>query len=1149
VADARGGIRCSRPTFASASSAELAEFVSAPATDETVVGSIQAGANPTPFVAHSLRDASGARVGLVGLALDLRDTQRWLPLNTLHERETMTIIDASGAIVVQTGDPERWVGRNITDVPFAEKLMGSASVAEARGLDGELALHALAFSAIGQWRIIVSVPFDVAYAQVNDSIARNVLLALAVVFAGALSAGIAIRQIESPLKKLIASAHALVEGNDPIRVAPGRDRELDELALALNQLIMRRGEAIEQLQQSAARYRDLFENSRDALFVVDFQGEIVDANAAAQGLTGYALNEIRRAKALDLMPLDERESRGDRLRRYQEMQGARESILVTRHGDEMSVEVVVTPITYQGEIALLAAARDMSERRRIEERLVRLSQRILTLNEAGLRMQATFDQQEILDIVGEELRNQNFDCLLAFLTAKQEHARVHYVSNMEWSRQFYAATRMDLIGYAFPLVGAFAKDIVARQKTFTVDAHPILESGLPLHLRDAACAVFDRFNLSRAIAAPLLVDRSVTAILIVAGADIQDVDTTAIAAFAQQAGVTLENARLYMEATRNAIELSTLNHIAAIVNRSLDLPAVLDTVLTQCRSLVDYDCAALFLNEGMPFRIALARGYPPEDDPARRYFEPDVKLYERLQRTHEALIVPDANACEYFAPQDMRLPASWMAVPIFALGELIGYLSLHKQTPGYYDVESVHRARAFAQITGSAIQNARLFDRERRTLKDLSALNGITEVGLSLLQPEELLYELIRRVVDSTGAAAGVIMLLEKGEQLVTRAVVGLDAAAIGYTQQVGQGFAGRIAERGEPDIIDNAQIDRTVQNPFVRAAQIKTLLGVPLKTGDEVVGVAHIDFKTVRKIEKSEITRFEVMADRAARAIENAQLVERISAYAEELEERVNERTQELALATAKAQEADKLKSQLLSIVSHELRTPLASIKGYVTTLISHLDRLQAATQIEFLQIVDLEADRLTELVENLLDMSRIEGGVLRIHPEPTPLTPVLERALAVLQPKLVEHQVDVQIYDALPDVLIDPSRIQQVLCNLLDNAAKYAPAGSPISISVDSGDLYVTLCIQDQGPGISPDHEEKVFDRFYRIEDARIRNTGGIGLGLPISRALIEAHGGRLWLKSETGQGSRFYFTLPIVQLDDNAPASTNGNRRFSG
>jgi len=793
--------------------------------------------------------------------------------------------------------------------------------------------------------------------------------------------------------------------------------------------------------------------------------------------------------------------------------------------------VAITPITYRGQVALLGAARDISERRRAEEGLVRLSQRILTLNEAALRMQETFNADAIVNVIGEELRGQRFDCLLADLDADRQSARVRYVSNPDWGSAFREATGQEFVGYTFSVSGQTARSAIDQQQTLMAeDMHKVLESGVPPERRSAARELFTRLRLTRTIFAPLVIERQVSAILLVAGHDLQEVDTPAIAAFTRQAAVTLENAQLYGQATQKTEEVEALNEIAAIVSRSLDLSAVLDAALTQLRRVVDYDSAAIYLDDGRQLGAAAARGYRAEVSPMRASIPRNNSYYEYLSSTHEPLVVSDVNVSQHFAATASGTAHSWMGVPLLAQGSLIGFLSIDKRQEGYFTADHAHRAQAFAQIAATAIENARLFDRERRALNELSALAGITEAGLSVLRLDDMLQELIRRMVISTEAAAGMILLVD-GRRLVARAAIGLDPAAVGRVEKVGQGFSGRVVAAAQSLIITDAQSDPLTENPFIRQAGIKTMLGVPLKAGGRVVGVAHIDFKTERAIEATEIARFEVMADRAARAIENAQLVERISAHADELEQRVAERTLDLERALAKVKEADQLKSQLLSTVSHELRTPLASIKGYVTTLIDYRDRLQTATQDEFLQIIDSEADRLRELVENLLDMTRIEAGVLRIHPEPTRLTPAFERALAALQPKLADREVRVDSLDDLPDVMIDPARIQQVLSNLIDNAAKYSSPGSPIHIRVRSDDTHVITSVQDHGPGIPPEHAEKIFDRFYRIENAGIRSTGGIGLGLAICRGLIEAHGGQMWVESAPGRGSTFSFSVPIA------------------
>lgn len=1080
-----------------------------------------------------------------GQEYDVARLQEFAQSDLLQSQETLTIIDQNGTVIVRSANPAQWVGQSVIDVPLVQQAMQTREgVAESPDLDGTQRLHGYASTVTTNWRVIVSVSSAIAYAHVNDAKARSVLLATLIILIAFLGIWSLIRQIEPPLKSLLSDAHLITESDDQIFVGPPAIRDLAELADVFNKLATQRKADSTQSKVATVRNHEIFDNNRDALFVIDLEGHTVDANAAALRLSGRSLSDLRHNNAFDLVPRDAKDSVADRVQRYEQAHGTHDTILITRDGREVPVEVAVTPIMFEGKTALLAAARDVSERRRAEDRLLRLSQRILTLSESGLRMQETLNQDEIYAVIGDELRSQNFNCILAFLSDDQQSARIHYVSDENWETRFRQALDMELIGYTFPVDAPLAKRILLRQQTFMMETRSLLASGLASDLQPVAHAVFEELNITRAILAPLLLKRRVTAILMVTGLDIREVDTPAIASFARQAGVTLENARLYAKATQNAVELGALNRIAAIVSRSLDLPAVLDAVLTQLHSIIEYDSAAVYLDSGTQFVIADSRGYPKQRRALRQPYEPSDLLFQELSQTREAIIVSDVNTSQYFMPifSDTSLPsfAAWMGVPLFALGELIGFLSIHKQKPDAFTTDSARRAQAFAQIAGSAIENARLYDREKRALSELSALAGITEVGLSVLQLNELLYELIRRVVKSTGAAAGMILLIDGGDHLVTRAAVGLDPAAIGYAQEIGQGFAGRIVATGQSLIIIDAQTDPQIQNPFITEAQIKTVLGVPLKAMDEVVGVAHIDFKTVRQIEDAEIQRFEVMADRAARAIENAQLVGRISRYAEELEQRVIDRTRELEHATAKAQEADKLKSQLLSIVSHELRTPLASIKGYVTTILDHRDRLQSATQTEFLQIIDSETDRLTELVENLLDMSRIEAGVLRIHPEPMALTPVIERALLALQPKLAGHTLEVEMDNSSPDVVIDAGRIQQVLSNLLDNAVKYSPPGSLVRISVKTNETHVTVGIHDKGPGILPEHAQKIFDRFYRIEDARIRHTGGFGLGLAISRALIEEHGGELWLESKPNQGTSFFISLPIADIEEIDPSA---------
>ncbi len=232
----------------------------------------------------------------------------------------------------------------------------------------------------------------------------------------------------------------------------------------------------------------------------------------------------------------------------------------------------------------------------------------------------------------------------------------------------------------------------------------------------------------------------------------------------------------------------------------------------------------------------------------------------------------------------------------------------------------------------------------------------------------------------------------------------------------------------------------------------------------------------------------------------------------------------------------ADAMKSQLLSTVSHELRTPLASIKGFATTLLRQDVKWDEKTQREFLKIIEDETDRLTEIIDNLLDMSQIEAGALRVAREPLQLRSLIREVVDEMRMRTEAHYFVVDLPAELPLVLADSRRIRQVLQNLIGNAIKYSPRGQ-ITIACQVADHHVIVSVADQGEGIPARYLTKIFERFFQVDGATTRRVGGSGLGLAIARSIVEAHNGKIWAQSEAGQGSTFYFTLPLVENDEAA------------
>lgn len=303
-----------------------------------------------------------------------------------------------------------------------------------------------------------------------------------------------------------------------------------------------------------------------------------------------------------------------------------------------------------------------------------------------------------------------------------------------------------------------------------------------------------------------------------------------------------------------------------------------------------------------------------------------------------------------------------------------------------------------------------------------------------------------------------------------------------------------------------------------------------PLKTNQKVVGILRLQveddprFFGREKAVGSETDRsdpssvfFWTFLDQAASMIEHARL------RSESLQIEIFQRT-------------DALRASLVSSISHDLRTPLTSIKAAASSLLQEDVQWNDEARQSFAQAIEREADRLNRLVGNLLDMSRIEGGALQLEKEWYPLDEVLHDVLDHMQPLLKGRQISLDLPVELPPVEVDYLLLDQVLTNLIENALRYTPAQSPITIVVSTTMTHMTIAVADQGPGIPVSDLERIFDKFYRVQ-GRTSHTTGSGLGLAVCRGLIEAHGGRIWATNRSGGGAIFHFTLPLAPLAEAA------------
>jgi len=321
----------------------------------------------------------------------------------------------------------------------------------------------------------------------------------------------------------------------------------------------------------------------------------------------------------------------------------------------------------------------------------------------------------------------------------------------------------------------------------------------------------------------------------------------------------------------------------------------------------------------------------------------------------------------------------------------------------------------------------------------------------------------------------------------------------------------------------------------FARSVGTRTVLATPLLREGVAIGTILIRRTEVKPFSDRQIALLETFADQAVIAIENVRLFQEIQEKSCELES-ANERLKEL----------DRLKSDFVSNVSHELRTPLTAIKGAVDLILREVPGPLTEKQSHYLARVRSNTQHLAGLINDLLDLSKIEEGKIELQPSRMSLGGLVHEVVETLKPIAVEKPIELEVTTLEPSILVwaDRDKITQVLTNLIGNAIKFTPPHGKVTVSsASTATGWVRISVSDTGPGISAIEREKIFDKFYQVAENGEPKPKGTGLGLAISKTLVELHGGKIWLESEPTSGSTFYFTLPAaVAGEAKSPANTN-------
>jgi len=432
----------------------------------------------------------------------------------------------------------------------------------------------------------------------------------------------------------------------------------------------------------------------------------------------------------------------------------------------------------------------------------------------------------------------------------------------------------------------------------------------------------------------------------------------------------------------------------------------------------------------------------------------------------------------------------------------------------------------------------------QRKIAEMTALYEIGQEISAQVSLEPTLDLIVKRAGTLLKSDTSMLALREdQGDEFAIRAQTGAGSAIVAGTRfREGEGLGGRVVASGKPLLVGD-YVGEYTDSPFleiIKQTSMKSFVAVPLKSDDEVIGVLYVMSAIPDKFKDEDVELLSALATQATISIKNAKLYQQVREHAEQLESKIGERTQQLRQLNQQLELASRHKSEFLANMSHELRTPMNAIIGFTKLVMRRSKEQLPQKQYENLQKSLSSADHLLTLINQILDLSKIEAGRLDVYPERFRLETLIEECIRTVEPMIKQEYVALSsnVAGTLPELYSDRDKLKQIVLNLLSNAIKFTERGR-ISLEAKSDREWIAIGVADTGPGIPRDKFDFIFEEFRQIDGGATRPRGGTGLGLSISRHLARLLGGDIFVDSIVGQGSTFTIRVPAsLQVTEELP-----------
>lgn len=601
-------------------------------------------------------------------------------------------------------------------------------------------------------------------------------------------------------------------------------------------------------------------------------------------------------------------------------------------------------------------------------------------------------------------------------------------------------------------------------------------------------------------------------------------------AIADQAATALDKARLFRETQVRNRQMTTLYEISRELS-TLALEPLLERIMHSAIDILEAEAGSLLLADDagfLEFRVVVGGA---GGDLIGVKLEPGTGIVGEVADTGDPVIINDVKSDKRWfggvAEETGFETHTLITVPLNIHDRVIGVLQLiNKRDGSIFSESDITMLLTFASQAAVAIENARLFEITDAELRDrvdeLSILQRIDRDLNRALAVERVIQITLDWAKWKTHASAGAIaMLMPEDDNMTLLASFGYGG---GYSKTddesvlipANEGIVGRVIRTGQPEIVANVHEDPD----YVKAPDTDTFtqLTVPILRANRTIGVLVLESTVAGLFDQQDLGFITRLTEHATIAIDNARLFQEVQA-------------------------ANEAKTEFIRFVSHELKTPMTSIRGYTDLIASGQVGDVSEMQLQFLATIRSNVERMNRLVTDLTDVARMEAGVLQIDLAPIPFRSVVDETLRSAQAEIDERkqEISVDVPSDLPLVMADHTRMVQVLTNLVSNAYKYTPEGGEILVGAstmmaqpeeedEEPRKMVHVWVRDTGIGISEEDLENLFGKFFRTEAGKNMATG-TGLGLNITKNLVELHEGVIWVESTVGEGTTFHYTVPVV------------------